>query len=84
MSDFKIKKLNNAMNALRQVDARMVQTNHHGKCDFWILPHGGRVDPAVARQVMDHPQVAGQKDALFPGMNQTWKLRRLSVVRNDS
>ena len=70
-----IKMLNIAMNAMRKPDARLVQTNHHGKPDYWIVPRGGHVDPDVARQVMDHPQVVGDKDALFPGMNQTWRMR---------
>jgi hypothetical protein len=31
--------------------------------------------PAIAKQIIGHPQVMGGKDALFPGLHQTWRMR---------
>ena len=70
-----IKKLNAAMDAMRRAGSRLVQTNHHGEPDFWIVPSGGRVEPDIAKQIIGHPQVVGGKDALFPGHHQTWRMR---------
>jgi hypothetical protein len=40
-----INKLNDAMDAMRRPDSRMIQTNYNGRPDFWITPCGGRVEP---------------------------------------
>ena len=67
------KKFNDAMDAMRKPNARMIQTNCHGRSDFWITG-GIRVEPDVAKRVIAHPQVVGGKDALFPGHHQTWRM----------
>ena len=68
-----INKLNKAMDLMRKRDARLVQTNCDGKPIFWIAP-GGRVESTIAKQIIDHPQVIGGKDALYPGHHQTWRM----------
>ena len=68
-------KFSRAMDAMRKPGARMIQTNYRGQPDFWIAPGGIRVELDVARKIIAHPQVHGGKDALFPGMDQTWRLR---------
>jgi hypothetical protein len=75
MTNKPINKLIHAMDAMRRPGSRLVQTNYHGRPDFWIAPSGGRVEPAIAKQIIGHPQVMGGKDALFPGLHQTWRMR---------
>jgi hypothetical protein len=71
-----INKLNDAMDAMRRQDARLIQTfSYYGKPDYWISPAGCRVEQNIAEQIMAHPQVEGGKDALFPGHHQTWRMR---------
>jgi len=70
-----INKLNDAMDAMRRPDSRMIQTNYQGRPDFWITPNGGRVEPDIAKKIIAHPQVIGGRDALFPGLHQTWRMR---------
>jgi hypothetical protein len=70
----KINKLNRAMDYMRKSNARLIQTNHNGKPDFWIT-QGEHIDSAIAKQIIGHPQVIGGHDALFPGHHQTWRLR---------
>ena len=71
-----INKLNDAMDAMRRQDARLIQTfSYYGKPDYWISPVGCRVEQKIAEQIMAHPQVEGGKDALFPGHHQTWRMR---------
>ena len=40
----------------------------------WYLAPGGAVTEATAKHLVDHPQITGQKDTLFPGMDQTWRM----------
>jgi hypothetical protein len=61
----RINKLNDAMDAMRRPDSRMIQTNYQGRPDFWIAPSGGRVEPDIAKKIIAHPQVIGGRDALF-------------------
>jgi hypothetical protein len=71
-----INKLNDAIDAMRGQDARLIQTfSYYGKPDYWISPAGCRVEEKIAEQIMAHPQVEGGKDALFPGHHQTWRMR---------
>lgn len=76
VADMRSTKFDRAMDAMRRPDARMIQTNYHGRPDYWIAPSGHRVEPDVAQKIIDHPQVVGGKDALFPGHHQTWRMRR--------
>ena len=69
------KSFNQAMDSMRRPDSRLIQTNCHGRLDFWIAPSGGRVEPDIAKRIIAHPQVIGGRDALFPGHHQTWRMR---------
>jgi hypothetical protein len=62
-----------ALDLLRRQDARLIQTNIKGRCEFWIVP-GGKIEPEMAARLTAHPQVVGGKDALFPGHHQTWRI----------
>lgn len=63
------------LDAMNKPDERMVQTNYHGRPDYWLARSGIRVEPDIAKRIIDHPQVVGGKDALFPGHHQTWRMR---------
>ena len=67
--------IHTAMNLMRRPGAHMIQTNRMRQSHCYIVPKGGRVDPKVAEQIKAHPQVKGDKDALWPGMSQTWRMR---------
>jgi hypothetical protein len=67
-------KFHRSFDLLRRPGSRLIQTNYHGRPDFWIVPGGVRVEPKIAEQIMAHPQVIGGKDALFPGHHQTWRI----------
>jgi hypothetical protein len=67
--------LHGALNFLRRLDARMIQTNINGeRCEYWIVPGGVRIEPKVAAQIKVHPQVRSGKDGMFPGLDQTWRI----------
>jgi hypothetical protein len=71
--------LNELLNLLRQKDARMVRTNgngdDHNRSEHWIWPACVRVPPQLAEQIKSHEQVTGGKDGIWPGHDQTWKMR---------
>jgi len=70
-----IKKLHDAMGAMRRPNAPLIQTfNYSGKPDYWIAPSGGRVEQKMAEQIITHPQIISGKDALLPGHHQTWRM----------
>jgi len=66
-------KFHRAMNWMRKPGARLVLTNANGKPDYWIVG-GGRIEPDIAKRIIVHPGVRAGKDALFPGLDQTWRL----------
>jgi hypothetical protein len=69
------KSYHRAMDAMRRPGSRMIQTfSYYGKPDYSIVPNGGRISPDIAKRIIDHPQVIGGKDALFPGHHQTWRI----------
>jgi len=66
-------KFHEAMDLLRRQDARLIQTNIKGRCEFWIVP-GGKIEPGMATRIRAHPQIRAGKDSLFPGLDQTWRI----------
>jgi hypothetical protein len=70
-----------AMEAMRRPGTRLVQMHGGRDAGFYIVPRGGRVDDATAAKIMNHPLVRAGRDALFPGMSQTWTM--LSDGRQD-
>jgi hypothetical protein len=65
------RELHRAMDLLRQP---MIQTNIGGRCEYGIVPRGGRVETKVAELIKKHPQIIGSADALWPGLSQTWRI----------
>jgi hypothetical protein len=63
-----------AMNLMRRPDARLIQMNVRNKWEYWIAPSGVRVKPKIAEQIKSHQQVKGGADAMWPGLDQTWRI----------
>ena len=55
----------------------------HGKPygHHWFVVPGGPITDVVADGIKNHPSVIGQKDGLFPGHDQTWRMQ--TFVRSD-
>jgi hypothetical protein len=51
--------------------------HQHDKCRkrTWYVIPGGPVTDEVADLIKNHPSVVGQKDGLFPGLDQTFRMR---------
>jgi hypothetical protein len=68
-----INSLHRAMDLMRRPGSRLIQTN--GRYPQWhIAPHGDRVAPEIAKQIVAHPQIRGDEDCLWPGLSQTWRI----------
>jgi hypothetical protein len=63
-----------ALDLLRRPGAHMIRT-HGWRGGYFIVPGGGKVDNAIAQKVIDHEQVIGVEDGLWPGHDQTWRMR---------
>jgi hypothetical protein len=61
------------MNRMRWPGTRLIQTNSTYGCFYFVAP-GGHVSQYTAELIKRHPQVKSGKDALFPGMAQTWQI----------
>jgi hypothetical protein len=64
--------LKEALSAMRR-GARLIH-QHTSGVRSWFLCPGGSIKDDVAAAIREHPQVVGQKDALFPGLDQTWSI----------
>jgi hypothetical protein len=62
-----------ALNMLRKPEVRLIKTKSANGDVFYISP-GGYVEPKTAEKLMQHPQVRGAEDGLWPGMSQTWRI----------
>lgn len=67
-------KLNRAIDLLRLPDRRLIKQTHNGRTRHFIVP-GGDVNDDVAQKIKEHPLVCGERDGLFPDMEQTWRIR---------
>ena len=62
-----------ALNWLRRPEARLIK-QHGGRTEHFVVP-GGYVDAKTAQKLKDHPQVIGSPDGLWPGHEQTWRIK---------
>jgi hypothetical protein len=55
----------------------LIKTNGNAnvQSEYFVVP-GGRVTPLVAEEIMNLPNVRGGKDALWPGLDRTWRCVR--------
>jgi hypothetical protein len=55
--------------------SRLVHMHGMAKTGFsWFVVPGGPITGVVARKLLEHPNVVGGKDGLFPGHDQTWRM----------
>jgi hypothetical protein len=45
-----------------------------GRTEYFIVP-GGYVDGKTAQRLKEHPQVVAGPDGLWPGHEQTWRIK---------
>jgi hypothetical protein len=64
---------NRALKGLRTGAALIHSHNKAGERAWYVCP-GGPVTDAVATEIKAHPSVVGQKDGLFPGLDQTFRM----------
>jgi hypothetical protein len=65
-----------AIELMRRPGARLLRMhNRSNGVEYYVEP-GGPVEPATAVKIMDHPNVRGGADGLFPGLEQTWRMIR--------
>ena len=69
--------LRKAMNLIQQSETRLVRmhtnTSPEGYAHY-LIP-GGYVEPWIAEKIKAHPGVVAGNDGLFPGHDQTWRMR---------
>jgi hypothetical protein len=53
--------------------SRLVELHSKSGFEWWVVP-GGYVSNETAIQIKQHPRVVGQRDGLFPGLDQTWRM----------
>jgi hypothetical protein len=55
--------------------ARLMQM-HTGQGRKWFVEgkDGGEVPDSIAKKIIELPDVRGAADALFPGLDQTWRV----------
>jgi hypothetical protein len=53
----------------------LIKTHGYTGTEYFIVP-GGRVTPLIAEEIMNMANVRGGKDALWPGLDQTWRCIR--------
>jgi hypothetical protein len=55
--------------------SRLLHMHGSRSAYHWYVTPGGPVTDAVASEIKSHPAVVGAKDGLFPGHDQTWRMR---------
>lgn len=63
-----------ALNRMR-TGSRLVHMHGGTNSKHWFLVPGGAVTDDVAIAILSDPRVVGQKDGLFPGHHQTWRMQ---------
>jgi hypothetical protein len=49
---------------------------HEGNALAWFVVPGGPISADTAHMIIAQRNVIGQKDAMFPGLHQTWIVRK--------
>jgi hypothetical protein len=66
--------LNKALNRMR-AGAALIHSHDNTRKRNWYIVPGGPVTDEVATEIIRHPNVVGQKDSLWPGLDQTFRMR---------
>jgi hypothetical protein len=70
----KINDVNYAADLMRE--GRSLMQMHSGNGVGWYIVPGGEVTEKVATALLERPDVQPNADGLFPGISQTFKMRR--------
>jgi len=54
--------------------ARLIHMHRKASELCWFVTPGGAVTDKTAEEIKRRPDVVGQKDGLFPGHDQTWRV----------
>jgi len=68
--------LQRALDLMRRPNARLVRMHSNSKVngvEYFVVP-GGPVELETAEKIKAYPLVRGDGDALFPGLDQTWRM----------
>jgi hypothetical protein len=59
-----------------------VLVHMHGKANErqWYVIPGGPVTDTTAEKIKQRPDIIGQKDGLWPGFDQTWRMQRAGAL----
>ena len=55
--------------------ARLINMHGSARDRHWFIIPGGPVTDETAEQIRQHPSIDGEKDGLFPGHDQTYRMR---------
>jgi hypothetical protein len=83
-------RLDDATNLLHRKDSRLVRMNSRSGPEWYVVipgarsrstsqalkHHGGRIKDEHAREILKRPDMVGAEDGLFPGLSQTYRMRR--------
>jgi hypothetical protein len=64
--------LKRAVEVMGRKDMPLIREN--GPRRRWFIPLAGEVSEETAAIIQARPDVAGQKDGMFPGLDQTWRI----------
>jgi hypothetical protein len=68
---------------LMRTGSRLVELHGKSSFEWWVVP-GGCVSSETAKQIKHHPKIVGQKDGLFPGLDQTWRMESFVSATDGS
>jgi hypothetical protein len=68
--------LKDAIERLHHKDSRLAKMHTSTGPQWFILPEGGAVRDQDAEKILARTDIKGQQDALFPGLDQTFRMVR--------
>jgi hypothetical protein len=66
-------KLGKAAELMRR-DSRLLQMRDKRGVLAWFVVPGGKLEAEVAEELIKRSDVVPQRDGLFPGISQTWRM----------
>ena len=78
MNNYRTLSLNDALDRMR-TGATLIHTHRKANERAWFVHPGGSVTDEVAKQIREHESVVGGKDTLFPGLDQTFRMKSFAA-----
>ena len=63
-----------ALKRMREGAVLLHMSRKHPNDYRWFVVPGGPIKPETADKIKNHPSVVAQKDGLWPGHDQTWRM----------